>query len=202
MGINLDSASIFTSGWAAAQYVRERSEAATVFLVGGDALRTELETVGAVESEQPDFVVAGIDLTLPLQRLSDAVVHVRNGAQLIVTNPDLTVPIEGGLRAGAGAVQAFIEAAGGVKATVIGKPQKAIFLQALSGLGLNANETRMGGDTVETDIRGARAAKLRSVLVESGNVNVSNITADIQVKDISDLHEMFATFDRQKGDLA
>ena len=202
MGINLDSASIFTSGWAAAQYVRERSEAATVFLVGGDALRTELETVGAVESEQPDFVVAGIDLTLPLQRLSDAVVHVRNGAQLIVTNPDLTVPIEGGLRAGAGAVQAFIEAAGGVKATVIGKPQKAIFLQALSGLGLNANETMMVGDTVETDIRGARAAKLRSVLVESGNVNVSNITADIQVKDISDLHEMFATFDRQKGDLA
>ena len=202
MGINLDSASIFTSGWAAAQYVRERSEAATVFLVGGDALRTELETVGAVESEQPDFVVAGIDLTLPLQRLSDAVAHVRNGAQLIVTNPDLTVPIEGGLRAGAGAVQAFIEAAGGVKATVIGKPQKAIFLQALSGLGLNANETMMVGDTVETDIRGARAAKLRSVLVESGNVNVSNITADIQVKDISDLHEMFATFDRQKGDLA
>jgi 4-nitrophenyl phosphatase len=202
MGINLDSASIFTSGWAAAQYVRERSEAATVFLVGGDALRTELETVGAAESEQPDFVVAGIDLTLPLQRLSDAVVHVRNGAQLIVTNPDLTVPIEGGLRAGAGAVQAFIEAAGGVKATVIGKPQKAIFLQALSGLGLNANETMMVGDTVETDIRGARAAKLRSVLVESGNVNVSNITADIQVKDISDLHEMFATFDRQKGDLA
>tara|TARA_B100000676_G_C18090489_1_gene859204 strand:- start:8601 stop:9392 length:792 start_codon:yes stop_codon:yes gene_type:complete len=201
MGINLDGQSIFTSGWAAAQYVRESSEAASVFLVGGDALRTELEAVGAVASKRPDFVVAGIDLTLPLQHLSDAVVHVRNGAQLVVTNPDLTVPVEGGLRAGAGAVQAFIEAAGDVKATVIGKPQAGIFLKALNGLGLNANETIMVGDTIDTDIRGAQNAKLRSVLVESGNVNTSNSTADIQVKDISELHKMFAIFDGQKGDL-
>ena len=198
MGIKLDGTRIFTSGWAAAQYVRESSEAANVFLVGGNALRTELEAVGAVTSKQPDFVVAGIDLTLQLQPLSDAVVHVRNEAQLIVTNPDLTVPIEGGLRAGAGAVQAFIEAAGDVKATVIGKPQASIFLKALTGLGLNANETIMVGDTIDTDIRGAQAAKLRSVLVESGNVNVSEITADIQVKDISELHKMFAAFDSQR----
>ncbi|MBO89371.1 MAG: hypothetical protein CMP14_07610 [Rickettsiales bacterium] len=201
MGIKLDGTSIFTSGWAAAQYVRESSETASVFLVGGDALRRELEAVGAVASKRPDFVVAAIDLTLPLQHLSDAVVHVRNGAQLVVTNPDLTVPIEGGLRAGAGAVQAFIEAAGDVKATVIGKPQAGIFLKALNGLGLNANETIMVGDTIDTDIRGAQAAKLRSVLVESGNVNTSNSTADIQVKDISELHKMFAIFDGQKGDL-
>ena len=86
------------------------------FLSAATRLRTEMEAVGAVESNQPDFVVAGIDLSLPLQRLSDAVVHVRNGAQLIVTNPDLTVPIEGGLRAGAGAVQAFIEASAAAEA--------------------------------------------------------------------------------------
>ena len=60
----------------------------------------------------------------------------------------------------------------------------------------------MVGDTIDTDIRGAQAAKLRSVLVESGNVNVSEITADIQVKDISELHKMFAAFDSQKGDPA
>ena len=96
---------------------------------------------------------------------------------------------------------AFIEAAGDVKATVIGKPQAGIFLKALNGLGLNANETIMVGDTIDTDIRGAQDAKLRSVLVESGNVNTSNSTADIQVKDISELHKMFAIFDGQKGDL-
>ena len=55
----------------------------------------EMEAVGAVEVANPT-VVAGIDLSLPLRRLSDAVVHVRNGAQLIVTNPDLTVPIKVG----------------------------------------------------------------------------------------------------------
>ena len=181
---------------------REKIDAAAVFLVGGDALRTEMEAVGAVESHHPDFVVAGIDLSLPLQRLSDAVVHVRNGAQLIVTNPDLTVPIEGGLRAGAGAVQAFIEAAAAAEATIIGKPQAGIFQQALSSMGLEAHETIMVGDTIDTDIRGARAAKLRSVLVESGNANVSSISADIQVKDLGELHRAFSAFDSQEGDAA
>jgi len=202
MGIDLAGTRIFTSGWSAAQYVVARAPGANVFLVGGDALRREFDAVGAVESDRPDYVVAGIDLSLPLQRLSDAVVHIRNGARLIVTNPDLTVPIEGGLRAGAGAVQAFLEAAAGVQATVIGKPQAGIFQQALTSLGLDAGETIMVGDTIETDIRGARAAGLRSVLVESGNVNAASGSADLQVRDISALHEALAAFDQQKGDAA
>ena len=134
MGIDLPGERIVTSGWAAARYVTEAKPGARVFIVGGDALRRELSAAGAVESKAPDFVVAGIDLSLTLQCLSDASIHVRAGAKLIVTNPDLTVPIEGGLRAGSGAVQAFIEAAGDARATVIGKPQPGIFQQALTGL--------------------------------------------------------------------
>ena len=93
-------------------------------------------------------------------------------------------------------------AAAAAEATVIGKPQAGIFQQALSSMGLEAHETIMVGDTIDTDIRGARAAKLRSVLVESGNANVSSISADIQVKDLGELHRAFAAFDSQKGDAA
>ena len=202
MGIDLPGERIVTSGWAAARYVTEAKPGARVFIVGGDALRRELSAVGAIESETPDFVVAGIDLLLPLQCLSDASVHVRAGAKLIVTNPDLTVPIEGGLRAGSGAVQAFIEAAGGARATVIGKPQPGIFQQALTGLGLRVEETIMVGDTAETDIAGASAAGLRSVMVESGNANSTEdgVMPTLRVADAAALLEAFVAADAEAGD--
>ena len=202
MGIDLPGERIVTSGWAAARYVTEAKPGARVFIVGGDALRRELSAAGAVESKAPDFVVAGIDLSLTLQCLSDASIHVRAGAKLIVTNPDLTVPIEGGLRAGSGAVQAFIEAAGDARATVIGKPQPGIFQQALTGLGLRVEETIMIGDTAETDIAGASVAGLRSVMVESGNANATDdgVVPTLRVTDAAALLEAFVAVDAEAGD--
>ena len=203
MGIDLPGEQIVTSGWAAARYVTKAKPGARVFIVGGDALRRELTAVGAIESETPDFVVAGSDLSLPLQCLSDASMHVRAGAKLIITNPDLTVPIEGGLRAESGAVQAFIESAGGAQGTVIGKPQPNIFHQALKGLGLTVKETIMVGDTAETDIAGASAAGLRSVMVESGNSNAvddGRIVPTLRVADAAALLEAFVAADTMIDD--
>ena len=195
MGIDLAGERIFTSGWAAARHVVNSKRGAKVFIVGGDALRRELLNTGAIESDEPDFVVAGIDLSLTVQQLSDAAVHVRNGAGLIVTNPDQTVPIENGVRAGAGAVQAFIEAAGGRAATVIGKPQAGIFQLAVGRLELLPEDTIMVGDTVETDIAGAEAAGMRSVLVESGNTIVGTAGPTVRVSGVAELLERFREVD-------
>lgn len=196
MGIDLPGDRIITSGWAAAQYVANADAESSVYVVGGDALKKELRLVGAVESDTPNFVVAGIDLSLNLQRLSDGAVRVRNGARLVVTNPDLTVPIEGGVRAGSGAVQAFMEAVSGATATVIGKPQAGIFELALARLGLGPEETIMVGDTAETDIAGAAAANLRSVMVESGNANTAGVPVNLQVKDVAELQMAFMAADK------
>ena len=195
MGIELPVDRVFTSGWAAAQYVAERKPNPEVFIAGGDALHREMTAVGAVESASPEFVVAGIDLSLTIQRLSDASVHVRNGAQLIITNPDRTVPTETGIRAGAGAVQAFIEMAGGRTATVIGKPQPGIFGIAMAHLGLRMEETIMVGDTAETDIAGAEATGIRAVLVESGNINESDVQPILRVAGVAELLDRFREVD-------
>ena len=116
---------------------------------------------------------------------------------MIVTNPDLTVPIETGLRAGAGAAQAFIEAASDAKALVIGKPQPGIFQLALSRLGLSAAETIMVGDTLETDIAGGAAAGLRTVQVESGNADSGNedIVPALRIADVAALHHALVAAD-------
>ena len=121
---------------------------------------------------------------------------MRNGAQLIITNPDRTVPTETGIRAGAGAVQAFIEMAGGRTATVIGKPQPGIFGIAMAHLGLRVEETIMVGDTAETDIAGAEATGIRAVLVESGNINESDVQPILRVAGVAELLDRFREVDQ------
>ena len=169
LGIELAAERIVTAGQATALYLAKQGEAPGVFIAGSAALARELRAAGAVESEQPDFVVAGFDMDMPLSRLSAAVGHLHRGAKLIATNPDRMLPGETGVEPEAGAVVAFLEAASGQTAYVAGKPNSAIFALALERLGLAADTGAVGGDTAETDIAGATAAGLRSVQVKSGN---------------------------------
>ncbi|MDP6833385.1 MAG: HAD-IIA family hydrolase, partial [Alphaproteobacteria bacterium] len=169
LGIELAAERIVTAGQATAQYLAAQTEAPGVFIAGSAALAEELRAAGAVESEQPAFVVAGFDMDMPLSRLSEAVGHLHRGARLIASNPDKVLPGESGVEAEAGAVVAFLEAASGQTAYVAGKPNSAIFALALQRLGLAADTVAVVGDTADTDIAGATAAGLRSIQVGSGN---------------------------------
>ena len=123
----------------------------------------------AVESDSPDYVVAGIDLGMTLADLTPAIRHIANGAQLIGSNGDAVIPTVHGPEPEAGPVVAFLEAATGCKATMLGKPKPDIYALALERLDLDADAVVAVGDTFETDIAGATAASLRSILVASGN---------------------------------
>jgi HAD superfamily hydrolase (TIGR01450 family) len=191
MGIRLPPERIFTSGWAAARHIAAQSERPAVFVAGSDALGEELRAAGTVASDTPDFVVASFDHDMPLSVLSTAVKHVRSGACLVVTNPDRTLPTPSGLEPESGAVAAFLEAATSETATIIGKPMRTIFDLALAGLGLLAEETLMIGDTPETDIKGGNGARLRTVLVESGNPDDGSIEPTLRMPDLTALHDAF-----------
>ena len=52
---------------------------------------------------------------------------------------------------------------------MFGKPKPDIYELALERLGLDADDVIAVGDTFETDIAGATAAGLRSILLASGN---------------------------------
>lgn len=101
---------------------------------------------------------------------------------MVLPNPDLIYP-RGGGRYGitSGSVALVIEAglaqrfpgwdgAGRLVFDRLGKPHAPIFAAALARLGLGRGERPvMVGDTLETDIRGARDFGLDAVLVGSGN---------------------------------
>ncbi len=190
MGLELPAARIITSAQATARHLAGLADRAAVFIAGPAALRDAVLAAGAVESPTPDFVVAGYDGELAMAALADAVGHLRQGARLIASNGDVTLPGAAGLEPEAGAVVAFLEAAGGCRAEIAGKPNPAIFRLALAAIGLEAGDVIMVGDTLATDIAGAIAAGIRAVRVLSGNPEsdeAGGIVADLTVDDLAAL---------------
>ncbi len=68
----------------------------------------------------------------------------------------------------AGAFIQAVEFAAGVKATIVGKPEREFFLQVLDSLGFPPAEALMVGDDVYGDVEGALAAGLEACLVRTG----------------------------------
>jgi len=170
MGYDLPAERIVTAGMATADWLARRTPGARAHAVGPAALAAELAAVGCVEAgDGADYVVAGIAPETTISDLSRATRLLRAGAKLVMTNPDRTHPTPAGYAPEAGAVQAFLEASGGVKASVIGKPNRYIFDLALARIGAAPETTLMIGDTPETDILGGGRAGMPTALVETGN---------------------------------
>lgn len=169
LGIEVKASNILTSGLAVARFLTTQDAPPKIHVVGSDVLRKTLLDAGAVESENPDYVIAGIDLDLKVSDLTPAIRHIAKGARLIASNDDAVIPTPHGPEPEAGPIVAFLEAATGKTATVLGKPQTEIFDMALERLDIDRDTAVAIGDTLATDITGANAAGLRSILVESGN---------------------------------
>lgn len=85
---------------------------------------------------------------------------------LIVANPDLVAPREGGLTLEPGAYAQEIAQATGVAPLYFGKPHGNAFDAALARLaGIDRARIAMVGDTLHTDILGGAAAGLATVLI-------------------------------------
>lgn len=169
MGIELPAERIITAGTALAEYLRRQEPRPNVHVVGSAVLRQTLREAGIEENEQPDCVIIGIDPAVTVEQLSCATRRILAGARTLATNADRLIPTEDGYEPECGAVVAFVEYATQRPITVIGKPNPFIFRLALERLGADLACTLMVGDTVDTDIAGAKAAGLRSVLLETGS---------------------------------
>lgn len=92
----------------------------------------------------------------------------RNPRPLIVCNPDIASPGPTRLNAEPGYYAHRIAEELAVAPLFCGKPDAAIYGRALDGLGVAPERVLCVGDTLHTDILGARAAGCKAMLVESG----------------------------------
>lgn len=170
MDILVDEDAIFTSSLATAHWLAGQT-GARVYVVGESGLREAIAQAGlevVTDWRRAAWVAAGLDREATWHSLKDAALAIRAGARFVATNNDATLPTEEGELPGAGAIVAFLRTASGVEPTIVGKPQVAMFEQALARCRVSAAATVMVGDRVETDIVGAQAAGLRTIGVLSG----------------------------------
>ncbi|MBN9215904.1 MAG: haloacid dehalogenase [Microbacterium sp. SCN 70-200] len=167
---------VVTSPQAALRLLKDRVPAgSTVLVVGGDGLVFELEkagfTVTRSADDAPAAVVQGFAPEVGWQHLAEAAYALatpedEGGIPWIATNTDWTIPQARGIAPGNGTLVSAVHTAVGRLAVVAGKPERPIFDEAVARFG--ARKPLFIGDRLDTDIAGAQAAGIDSVLVLTG----------------------------------
>lgn len=171
LGVPAVADEVLTSSMAAADLLAERFPAGTrVLVAGGAGLRAPVEAVGlqpvTSADDGPAAVVQGWSPELTWSLLAEAAVAIRRGATWVATNRDATLPSPRGPLPGNGAMVAAVAMATGTEPEVVGKPGRALFDAAVRRAG--ARRPLVVGDRLDTDIAGANAAGLPSLLVLTG----------------------------------
>ncbi len=200
-GVSIKQENLMTSSLATAAYLtNEIGSGKLVYVVGQDGLRQAMSSAGFTvveDSSRPvDAVVAGIDFTITYEKLKHATLLIRRGARFIGSNGDVTFPSEEGFLPGAGSILAAIEAATGVKPTLVGKPERLMFDIVAQKLGSDPAHTAMLGDRLGTDILGGQRAGLKTILVETGvddrdSVSTKGIQPDAIFSGIDELVDVW-----------
>jgi len=167
-GLKVPVHRIVLAGTLAIDTIAREQAGARVMILGGATLRSRARNLGLIVADRDvDTVLVARDLAFSYARLEAAVQAIAHGARLYAANPDDTHPGHGGrLVPETGALLAAIRACvPAVPCTVIGKPEPAIYREALRLAGCEAHEAVMLGDNPATDIAGARAMGIDGVLV-------------------------------------
>ncbi|MGI9084790.1 MAG: HAD-IIA family hydrolase [Aeromicrobium sp.] len=150
-----------------------------VLLVGGEGLRVPLEERGlrCVFSLDlnPVAVVQGFHPDVGWRALAEAAYAIESGLPWFVSNADMTIPTARGIAPGNGSLVQAVRNATGATPTVAGKPERALFDEALERMA--GRRPLMVGDRLDTDIDGAIMAGIDSLAVLSGVHTLHHIAA-------------------------
>jgi HAD superfamily hydrolase (TIGR01459 family) len=172
---------VLTSGEATWLALRDRADpwfaalGHRVYHLGPRRDRGVIEGIGLTLVDRPgdaDFVLnTGPDDERDTAGLEQFTGELRDclaaGLKMICANPDLEI-VRGGARIlCAGALAEWYAAQGG-EVRSIGKPDPAIYAQALAMLGVQPHRVLAVGDSLRTDIAGAAAAGIDSLWIVGG----------------------------------
>lgn len=171
LGFTVDVEDVATAGQSAAHLLASQLPAGSkVLVVGTQALADEVAANGLSPvhkfADDPAAVVQGLGFEIDWSDLAEATLAIRDGALWVASNLDRTLPSERGLVPCNGSMVAALRAATDAEPQLAGKPSPALLVDA-AGRG-DFRSPVMIGDRMDTDIAGANAAGLPSLLVLSG----------------------------------
>ena len=168
IGLPLVEERVMTAPVATASYIRQHYPGKRCWLLTkGDTAR-DFAGIELVESNADIVVIGGAEELLTYEAMNHAFRMLMDGAVLLATHTNLYWRTNEGLQLDSGPFVYALELATGKRATVLGKPNRAFFEQALLTIGVQPHEAVMVGDDIENDIGAAQQAGLRSVLVCTG----------------------------------
>ncbi|WP_243992084.1 TIGR01457 family HAD-type hydrolase [Pseudolactococcus carnosus] len=159
---------IYTATLATLDYMNDMAKGDTAYVIGESGLKSAIYGSYKRETENPAYVVVGLDNDLTYEKLTIATLAIANGAMFIGTNPDLNIPTERGLLPGAGSINKLLETATRIKPIFIGKPNAIIMNKAVELIGVSRRDLVMVGDNYLTDIRAGIDNDIASLLVTTG----------------------------------
>jgi glycerol 3-phosphatase-2 len=175
-GLTVAEGDVVTSPQAAVKLLTDLVPAGSTILVVGGAGLTDVVgragfTVTDSADDAPAAVVQGFAPEVGWKQLAEASYALARdadgqGIPWVATNTDWTLPQERGTAPGNGTLVSAVHTAVGFLPVVAGKPEVAIFEEALERFGASA--PLFIGDRLDTDILGANRAGIPSVLVLTG----------------------------------
>lgn len=171
---------IVTVGGAVQHVLAEAPRWRGAYVIGSTAMHRHVADAGKLvvngrDVPTADVVVVASHVGFDYEELRGATRAVLAGADLICAGRDATFPMPGGAWPGTGAVVAAVEAATGVTAVNVGKPEAQLFHTALDRLG--PGRAIVIGDRLDSDLAGARAAQLDAAIVLTGVTSAEDADA-------------------------
>ncbi len=178
MGFPASADQLFTAPVAAAAWLHSQRIRRIAAYVPASTLDDFRAFEIVPDDEVPEAVVVGdLGPEWTFHRLNHAFRQLLAGARLIALQRSRYWRTPDGLTIDAGAFVAALEYAAGTEATVVGKPSREFFRLAAASLPPGSGPAIVVGDDIETDIAGAHAAELGSVLVRTGKFRPETQTA-------------------------
>ncbi|RLK54758.1 HAD-IIA family hydrolase [Actinokineospora cianjurensis] len=179
LGVPATADEVSTSAQAAAAVLAQRLDRGDhVLVLGTSALAAEITAVGLVPVRTATgvkAVVQGLSPDLSWNDLAEASVAIRAGALWVACNIDRTLPTERGLLPGNGSLVAALRHATEQDPEVAGKPATPLMDESVRAA--DAKHPLVVGDRLDTDIEGAVAAGLDSLLVLTGVSTAADVIA-------------------------
>ena len=206
LGLHVSPRDVVTSPQAAVALLKDVAPwGSTILVVGGDGLVDEVTKAGFVVTrsamDDPAAVIQGFAPEVGWVQLAEAAFALNGVGSTgdlpwIATNTDWTIPQARGTAPGNGTLVSAVHTAVGRLPIVAGKPEVAIFTEAMTRFG--ASRALMIGDRLDTDILGANRAGIESVLVLTGIDQAKQVLAAVPqerptylLDDLRGLHEPY-----------
>jgi HAD superfamily hydrolase (TIGR01458 family) len=178
-GFRVFADEVITASYATACYLRQRNPRSCWIMLEGEGLGEFSAFVQ--DTENPEYVVVGDNRSsFDFEHLNRALRLLLKGAKLVGMQPDLVDSSTGAPELNVGSWVRMLEAASGVQAVYVGKPLPFVFELALADMGLSRDEVVMVGDRIDSDVKGAQACGIRSMLVRTGEFRLRDLDRGIE----------------------